>query len=59
MTARIIDGKSVAAALRAEVARRVAVLTYRPGLTVVLVGEDSASVTYVRAKDKAAAAAGI
>jgi methylenetetrahydrofolate dehydrogenase (NADP+)/methenyltetrahydrofolate cyclohydrolase len=43
MTARIIDGKVVAAALRAEVAARVAGLGYRPGLAVVLVGDDPAS----------------
>ena len=59
MTARIIDGKAVAAALRAEVAARVATLDFRPGLAVVLVGEDPASTVYVRNKDRAAAAAGI
>ena len=59
MTARLIDGKAVAAALRAEVARLVAALAYRPGLAVLLVGEDPASTIYVRNKDRAAAAAGI
>ena len=59
MTARLIDGKAVAAALRARVAERVGLLPYRPGLTVVLVGDDAASGTYVRNKDKAAAQAGI
>lgn len=59
MTARIIDGKAVAAALRAQIAARVATLAYRPGLAVVLVGDDPASQTYVRSKDKAAAQAGI
>jgi methylenetetrahydrofolate dehydrogenase (NADP+)/methenyltetrahydrofolate cyclohydrolase len=59
MTARLIDGKAVAAALRASVATRVAALPYRPGLVVVLVGDDPASVTYVRNKDKAAVEAGI
>lgn len=56
--ARIIDGKAVAATLRAEIARRVAALPYRPGLRVVRVGEDPASVVYVRTKDRAALAAG-
>jgi methylenetetrahydrofolate dehydrogenase (NADP+)/methenyltetrahydrofolate cyclohydrolase len=56
---RLIDGRAVAAALRAEVAARVARLSYRPGLAVVLVGEDPASAVYVRAKDRAATAAGI
>ncbi len=59
MTARIIDGRAVAAALRADIARRVAALEFRPGLAVVLVGEDPASAVYVRSKDRAAAAAGI
>ncbi len=59
MTARIIDGKTVAAALRTQVAARVSALPFRPGLTVVMVGDDRASLTYVRSKDKAAAEAGI
>lgn len=59
MTARLIDGKAVAAALRASVAAKVATLPWRPGLTVILVGDDPASETYVRNKDKAAAQAGI
>ena len=57
--ARIIDGKQVAAELRASVAARTALLPYRPGLAVVLVGEDPASTVYVRNKDRAATAAGI
>ena len=56
---RIIDGKAVAAALRARVAADVAGLGFRPGLTVVLVGEDPASQVYVRSKDRAATEAGI
>ncbi len=59
MTARIIDGAAIAASLRARLTERVAALPYRPGLTVVLVGDDPASAVYVRAKDKAANAAGI
>ena len=59
MTARLIDGKAVAARLRATVAAAVATLPYQPGLTVVLVGEDPASTVYVRSKDKAAREAGI
>jgi methylenetetrahydrofolate dehydrogenase (NADP+) / methenyltetrahydrofolate cyclohydrolase len=58
MTARIIDGKAVGAALRAEVAARVAALPFQPGLRVVRVGEDPASGVYVRNKDRAAAEAG-
>ncbi len=59
IVARVIDGKRVAAALRAEVAARVATLPYRPGLVVVLVGDDPASQVYVRSKDRAATATGI
>lgn len=63
MAARILDGKSLAADLRAEVAAAVAewqAATGRaPGLAVVLVGDDPASRSYVTAKEKACAAAGI
>jgi methylenetetrahydrofolate dehydrogenase (NADP+)/methenyltetrahydrofolate cyclohydrolase len=59
VTARLIDGKAVAATMRAALATRVAALPFRPGLVVVLVGDDPASAVYVRTKDRAAAAAGI
>jgi methylenetetrahydrofolate dehydrogenase (NADP+)/methenyltetrahydrofolate cyclohydrolase len=45
--------------LRARVAEHVATLPFRPGLVVVLVGDDPASAVYVKSKDRAAAAAGI
>ena len=59
MTARVIDGKAVAAALRASVAARVATLPFTPGLVVVLVGDNPASAVYVRNKDRAAHEAGL
>ena len=63
MTARIIDGKTAAAALRAKVGSEVAkfrAATGRaPGLAVVLVGEDPASAVYVRSKHKATIEAGM
>ena len=59
MSARIIDGRVLAASLRAELARRVAGLGYRPALAVVLIGDNPASAVYVRAKDRAAREAGI
>src|SRR5689334_17353363 len=63
MTARLIDGKAVAAALRARVAEAVgdfkAKVGRRPGLAVVLVGEDPASAVYVRSKGKATVDAGM
>lgn len=58
MTARILDGKAIAARLRAGLAARVAALPFRPGLRVVRVGDDPASGVYVRNKDRAAFAAG-
>ncbi len=58
MSARILDGKAIAARIRAGLAERVAALSFRPGLRVVRVGEDPASGVYVRNKDKAATAAG-
>jgi methylenetetrahydrofolate dehydrogenase (NADP+)/methenyltetrahydrofolate cyclohydrolase len=62
VTAKIIDGKAIAADVRAEVAQRVAELGKRdvvPGLATVLVGEDPASKVYVSSKRKACAQAGI
>ena len=59
MTAHVIDGVAVAARLRARLAAEVSALPYRPGLAVVLVGDDPASQTYVRSKDRAAREVGI
>src|SRR3954451_14711707 len=63
MTAAIIDGKSIAAALRERVAAEVARLkrghALTPGLAVVLVGTDPASEVYVRNKHKQTQAAGM
>src|SRR5215467_7597458 len=62
MTARIIDGKALAAQVQAGVARRVAALQTRgvtPGLAVVLVGDDAASAVYVRNKVRACESAGL
>ena len=56
MTAQIIDGKALSAQLRTEVAQRAAALTAKgtkPGLAVVLVGDNQASQVYVRNKVKA------
>jgi methylenetetrahydrofolate dehydrogenase (NADP+) / methenyltetrahydrofolate cyclohydrolase len=59
VTARLIDGKAIAAALRAEIATKVAAVGFTPCLAVILVGEDPASQVYVRTKDRAAREAGI
>ena len=50
--AEIIDGKSFAASLRTAIAADVATLPFKPGLAVVLVGEDPASKVYVANKAK-------
>ena len=46
-----IDGKALAAKVRAQVAEKAAKLPRQPGLAVVLVGEDPASQVYVRGKE--------
>jgi methylenetetrahydrofolate dehydrogenase (NADP+)/methenyltetrahydrofolate cyclohydrolase len=62
MPASLIDGKAIAASVRAGVKAEAAELAartgVRPGLTVILVGEDPASRVYVRNKGKAADEAG-
>ncbi len=63
MTARIIDGKTIGALVRAEVREKAARLTeasgIRPCLATVLVGDDPASRVYVRNKGKACQEAGM
>ena len=59
MSALILDGKAVAAEVKAEVAEAVGKLGYTPGLATVLVGDDPASHTYVRGKRSDAAEVGI
>ena len=62
MTARIIDGKQIAAEIRAELKAEVARLAERgvvPGLGVILVGDDPASHSYVTGKERACAEMGV
>jgi methylenetetrahydrofolate dehydrogenase (NADP+)/methenyltetrahydrofolate cyclohydrolase len=62
MTAKIIDGKEISEQILAEVASDITKLKARnvsPGLAVVLVGEDPASISYVSGKEKACARLGI
>ena len=54
-----LDGRAVAARVRAEVARDAAGLARVPGLATILVGDDPASAVYVAAKRRACAEAGI
>lgn len=63
MSAEIIDGQAIAARIRGEVGQAVAAMReahgYTPGLATVLVGDDTASATYVRMKQKACEELGI
>ena len=59
MTARILDGKAIAAEVRADVAEHVSKLASPPGLAAVLVGDDPASHVYVGQKRKMASEVGI
>ncbi|MGQ0528065.1 MAG: bifunctional methylenetetrahydrofolate dehydrogenase/methenyltetrahydrofolate cyclohydrolase FolD [Alphaproteobacteria bacterium] len=59
MTARILDGKKIARKIRQDVAADVAAMKIKPGLAVILVGDDPASHVYVAAKIKACREAGI
>ena len=62
MAGQLIDGKQIAAEMRAELKQAAAELTAagtQPGLGVVLIGDDPASRSYVSAKEKACAETGI
>jgi methylenetetrahydrofolate dehydrogenase (NADP+)/methenyltetrahydrofolate cyclohydrolase len=59
MSARIIDGKAVAAHVRERVRSDVAEMDFKPGLATILVGDDAASHVYVRNKRKASEEVGI
>ena len=56
---QIIDGKSIAQSLKDGLARQVAKMKHKPGLAVILVGDDPASKVYVRNKIKACEKTGI
>ena len=63
MSATLLDGKKLAAEMRAEIARQVADLKadrgVTPGLGVILIGTDPASTSYVTAKERACEEAGM
>ena len=58
MTAKIIDGKKLAEGIREELKKKVKKLKITPGLAFVLVGENPASESYVKSKDKVCKEAG-
>tara|TARA_X000001036_G_scaffold157783_1_gene149775 strand:+ start:916 stop:1740 length:825 start_codon:yes stop_codon:yes gene_type:complete len=59
LTAKLIDGKKIAKEIEDELQVRVAQMTIPPKLSVVQVGEDPASTSYIRAKSNAADRIGI
>lgn len=62
MSAKIIDGVAIGKELRSEIKERVGILEAsgcKPGLAVILVGEDPASQTYVKNKEKSSLEAGM
>ena len=62
MTAQLIDGTALSKRIRADIATRAAALAargHRPGLAVILVGDDPASQVYVRGKVRACEEAGL
>lgn len=59
MSAQIIDGKKIASTLRQEIKNEVEKLNKKPGLAVILVGDDPASHVYVGSKIKACEEVGI
>ncbi len=59
MTAQLLDGKALAASIRASVRERILKSGSRPGLAVILAGDDPASKVYVRNKTRACEEAGV
>jgi methylenetetrahydrofolate dehydrogenase (NADP+)/methenyltetrahydrofolate cyclohydrolase len=59
MNAMLIDGKALAQTIRANVKTRVDAMERKPGLAILLVGNDPASHIYVRLKERACKEAGI
>src|SRR5699024_9489154 len=62
MTAKLIDGKKIAKEVREEIANEVQTLNAKgihPHLTVILIGDDPASHSYVNGKEKASKEVGI
>ena len=59
MAATLIDGKALAAKVKSQVAEEAGKLSRKPGLAVVLVGEDPASQVYVAGKERDCAECGI
>ena len=59
MTAKLIDGKAISASIRATLKEEIKTMATKPGLAVVMVGDNAASKVYVRNKHNACAEVGI
>ena len=59
MSAKLIDGKKIAAEIEAELKLKISKMDKAPKLSVVQVGEDPASTSYIKAKSNAAGRVGI
>jgi methylenetetrahydrofolate dehydrogenase (NADP+) / methenyltetrahydrofolate cyclohydrolase len=59
MAARLIDGRAIAEEIHAETSAEIARLKIKPGLAVILIGDDPASAAYVASKDRMCARLGI
>lgn len=59
MMDKIIDGRALADKLQGEMALEVAQMSVKPGLVVIIVGDDAASQTYVKNKERAAKKVGL
>ena len=58
MAAQLLDGKLIAEKIKAEIKAKTAKLNPKPGLAVVMVGDNPASQIYVKGKEKACAEVG-
>lgn len=59
MPAKILNGQELADNLKSDLAKKILALDKKPGLAAVLVGDNEASVTYIKLKEKACRAVGI
>ena len=59
MSAELIDGKKIALDIESELIEKISKMDSKPSLSVIQVGEDPASTSYIRAKSKAAERVGI
>ncbi|MBQ7632620.1 MAG: bifunctional 5,10-methylenetetrahydrofolate dehydrogenase/5,10-methenyltetrahydrofolate cyclohydrolase [Alphaproteobacteria bacterium] len=59
MTAKIIDGRAIATQIRTDLQQKILLLSTKPKLAIILVGNDDSSLIYVRNKQKAAAQIGM